>query len=75
MGEPNKNEDCIDEPEEGEPETWVKEKSKQPKKFLLQKLAGPPTLPNNRFGLDDQVTAAETLLVLKAAESDWSVKN
>ena len=69
--EPNNN-DCIDEPDEGEPETSEKEKSKQPKKFLLQKLAAPPTLPNNRFGLDDQVTAAETFLVLKAAESDWS---
>ena len=57
--EPNDNEACIDAPEEGEPETSEKEKSKQPKKFLLQKLAGPPTLPKNRFGLYDQVTAAE----------------
>ena len=40
--------------------------------FVLQNLSAPPTLPNNRLGLDDQVTAAEALLVMKAAESVWS---
>ena len=70
--EPSNNEDNIDEPEEIEPETLEKDKSKQPKKFLLQKLATSPTLHYNRFGLDDQVSAAQTFLVLKAAGSDWS---
>ena len=40
--------------------------------FVLQKLSAPPTLPNNRLGLEDQVTAAGALLVMKADESDWS---
>ena len=40
--------------------------------FVLQKLSAPPTLANNRLGLEDQVTAAGALLVMKADESDWS---
>ena len=48
-------------------------KSQTTRTFGLQKLSAPPSLPNSsRLGLEDQVTAAEALLVMKAAESDWS---
>ena len=57
----------------GEEGGGVAGKSQTTRTFGLQKLAAPPSLPNSsRLGLVDQVTAAEALLVMKAAESDWS---
>ena len=48
------------------------ESSQQRNRFLVPSLVVPPSLPRMAMSLDDRVTAAETLFVLKALESNYS---
>ena len=44
----------------------------QRNRFVIQSLAAPATHPRMELSISDRVTAAETLLVLKAVESNYS---
>ena len=44
----------------------------QRNRLLVPSLVVPPSLPRMAMSLDDRVTAAETLFVLKALESNYS---
>ena len=70
------NEDLSSEAEESIEDTSEASRSTAPvhkkKTFGLMSLAAPPSLSSKNLSQEDQITAAETVLTLKAAESGWS---